>query len=421
MESYLRELDVFEYVNKSALLSFKGKITKIKEIVPNTFEYDLELDQEMEFVAGQYLWVELENLIEEDPRGNLRAFSIISRENNKKNISIVFRKSDSGYKKTLLSLKVDDELSIFGPRGFFILPEVMVPTVLIAGGVGIAPFISMLRESANTNNQRKFLLFVNNASNDRRVYSDEIQEMVKSNPNHRVYELIGEKLNWGFIEKNLEEFDISINDALWYLSGPEDMIDSVYSILEKQNINPDKIQMDEFKAHKQIFIDRINLLNEQNDKSLFKLAADMFSSHIALTDTEGRILYANAAAEKATGFKLKEMLGYTPRLWGGLMTKEFYIEMWNTIKNDKKSFTSEIVNRRKNGEIYIARVNISPLSEDGKLIGYIATEFEITDIVKRNSQLSEKISEYEKLNKLMVDREIRMMELKKEIDQLKQK
>ena len=324
MENYLRELDVFKFVNKDALLSFKGKIKKKKEIVPNTFEYDIELDQEMKFTAGQYIWVQLENLVTEDPRGNLRAFSIIDRQNDHRNISIVFRKSDSGYKKTLLNLDVNDEISVLGPRGFFSLPEVTVPAVLIAGGVGIAPFITMLNQATKANSQMNFLLFINNASNDRRVYSEEVQQMVSQNPNLKVYELIGEKLSWGFIEKNLEDFDIPINDTLWYLSGPEDMIDSVYSILEEQNINPDKIIMDEFKAHKQIFTERQNLLSEQDDKSLFRLAADMFSSHIALTDTEGRILYANKAAEKATGFKVEEMIGYTPRLWGGLINKEIY-------------------------------------------------------------------------------------------------
>ncbi|KKS17318.1 MAG: PAS domain S-box, partial [Candidatus Uhrbacteria bacterium GW2011_GWB1_41_7] len=63
------------------------------------------------------------------------------------------------------------------------------------------------------------------------------------------------------------------------------------------------------------------------DLQKFKLAVENASEHIIITDPNGKILYANAAAQKVTGFSLPELLGNTPRLWGGLMDPKYYQQM----------------------------------------------------------------------------------------------
>jgi PAS domain S-box-containing protein len=111
----------------------------------------------------------------------------------------------------------------------------------------------------------------------------------------------------------------------------------------------------------------------------FQLAVDNASDHIIITDHEGKILFANKAASKITGYEIKEIIGQTPRLWGGLMPKSYYEKMWKTIKEDKKTFTGEIKNKRKSGEEYIAAVSISPvLSKRGNLLFFVGIERDIT-------------------------------------------
>ena len=115
------------------------------------------------------------------------------------------------------------------------------------------------------------------------------------------------------------------------------------------------------------------------DPTIFKMAADSSSNHIIITDTEGIILYANQAAADITGYKISEMLGKTPRLWGGLMSKSFYKQMWKIVKIEKKSFIGEIRNKRKNGERYFAKIKISPILDYRKhLCGFVANEEDIT-------------------------------------------
>lgn len=111
----------------------------------------------------------------------------------------------------------------------------------------------------------------------------------------------------------------------------------------------------------------------------FKLAVDNASSHIIITDADGKILYANPAAEMITGYSGKEMVGNNPRLWGGLMGKEFYERMWHQMKTERRPWKGELRNRRKNGEIYVASVTVSPiLDETGELIGFVGLEDDVT-------------------------------------------
>lgn len=150
------------------------------------------------------------------------------------------------------------------------------------------------------------------------------------------------------------------------------------------------------------------------DLQKYRLALENASNHIIITDPEGKILYANKAVETLTGYSRSETLGSTPRLWGGQMPLDFYQKMWKTIKEEKKVFESEITNKRKNGELYIAQTTISPIIDDRSegLMGFVGIEVDITKKKKDEEEVL-------KMNDLMVGRELKMVELKKEIESLK--
>ena len=110
------------------------------------------------------------------------------------------------------------------------------------------------------------------------------------------------------------------------------------------------------------------------------MAVENASDHIIITDIDGRILYANKAAERITGYSKKEILGRkSGELWGGKMDKVFYQNMWKTIKEEKKVFVGELTNRRKSGEKYEVQLRISPVfDEKGDEIFFVGIERDIT-------------------------------------------
>ncbi|MFA6338625.1 MAG: PAS domain S-box protein [Candidatus Paceibacterota bacterium] len=120
--------------------------------------------------------------------------------------------------------------------------------------------------------------------------------------------------------------------------------------------------------------------NAVKDLEKFKLAVDNASDHIVITDSEGVVIYGNKAVEKITGYKPEEAIGKKSGvLWKSPMPLEYYQNFWNVIKIQKKTFTGEIQNKRKNGTIYTAIISVSPvLDKNGEIIYFVGTERDIT-------------------------------------------
>jgi len=125
-----------------------------------------------------------------------------------------------------------------------------------------------------------------------------------------------------------------------------------------------------------------------------KAGFDLLRDHVIITDENANILYANKAAIENTGFSSEEIIGKNPGdLWGGVMPKEFYESMWNTIKVQKKPFVGEIKNKRKDGAEYWQEVHISPvLDKSGEAKFFIGIEPNITDKKQKDQFREEFIS-----------------------------
>lgn len=121
------------------------------------------------------------------------------------------------------------------------------------------------------------------------------------------------------------------------------------------------------------------ILEANRDLEKFKLAVEGASDHIVITDADGKIIYANRAAEETTGYTKEEMLGNRPSLWGKQMPEAFYRQMWHTIKEEQQPFQGELTNKKKNGSLYVAEMRIAPLFDEHKaLYGFVAIERDVT-------------------------------------------
>jgi PAS domain S-box-containing protein len=102
---------------------------------------------------------------------------------------------------------------------------------------------------------------------------------------------------------------------------------------------------------------------------------------VVITDAGGRIIWANRAFSKFTGYSLDEAIGGTPGelLKSGRHTEAFYREMWETVTRGEV-WQGEIINRRKDGTLYPEEMTITPLhNEQGVIINYIAIKQDLTE------------------------------------------
>jgi len=135
---------------------------------------------------------------------------------------------------------------------------------------------------------------------------------------------------------------------------------------------------------------------KQKEASLLKLNSAVEQTHdsIVITDHQGNIEYVNNAFEVLTGYSSDEAMGKTPRiLKSGLRDREYYEAMWNTILSGNV-FREEVMNKKKNGDLFYEQKTISPIFDKNRTI----THFVGTGIDITKSKLTEEaLLESEKL------------------------
>ncbi|MBQ4821987.1 fatty acid desaturase [Aquimarina sp. MMG016] len=139
--------------------------------------------------------------------------------------------------------KKGSKLKISGVFGNFLLPDnLLAPLVLIAGGSGITPILSMLKTALRTSAQEVTLLY-GCKSKDDIIFSDEIEELSKTYPDRLTYLLSHEILNTSIQHHYLS--DIAKN-SLCYICGPKPMMEASKVVLRNIGVIEENIKVEEF-------------------------------------------------------------------------------------------------------------------------------------------------------------------------------
>ena len=114
---------------------------------------------------------------------------------------------------------------------------------------------------------------------------------------------------------------------------------------------------------------------------------------VIIADPKSRVVYANKAFERISGYSLNELLGNSPAKWSSHKhDKQFYQTMWQHIL-EQGFWRGELINRRKNGELYNAHVSIGTVKNSGgKLSGYVAIQSDITQKMEMEKALKKEKS-----------------------------
>ena len=142
-------------------------------------------------------------------------------------------------------------------------------------------------------------------------------------------------------------------------------------------------------------------LNQSEERQLLlSTAIEQAPASVVITDTEGRIEYVNPAFTEITGFTPEEVLGKNPRLLkSGQHDRPFYQNLWNTIVAGK-SWHGEIVNRRKDGSLYMEDGSITPVrSGDGQIVRFVSIRQDVT----ARHQMEQDLRESEERYRLVVE------------------
>lgn len=376
---------------------FKAVLVNKKIVASEAYIYRFELTEggELNFLPGQYVWLILSKLDYPDSRGERRAFSIISSNQQKSCFEILVRNSESGFKRTLAKLNEGTKVDFIGPLGHsFIIPkDNQNDMVFIAGGVAIAPFLSFVN-SLNAKPKFKVRMFHFMSSSAKACQIDQLI------PN---FNTLGVEVvdGYGPFSKDKLTKDLKYSSDHFYTSGPQGFVNAVGILLDEKKVPLEHRHFEENYPEPDENLTEEKLKNEAN--TIMMRAIMDSKSHTIITDANGKIIFANPKAEQSTGYKFSEMCGNTPRLWGGMMSSNFYQTLWKN-KQQIGGFDGELVNRRKDGTLYTVMAHISPITTGkSQVVGYIGTEEDITLVREQQSKMELQNDQLQKMNKAIVN------------------
>lgn len=189
-------------------------------------------------------WADIVNVGEELRGGKVYSFSTSPTESE---LAITFRKGLSPFKRHLQNVQAGDELIMthYGNDYSFHLRDNR-SSVLIAGGIGIAPFRSMLKEMVDTadKNQVQLLYF---SKGKQFLFSDEIDAWAKV-INLDVQYIDTEPLK----RKDRQKIFQTVMDRdahHYFIAGPEGMVESTEHMLIDIGVDPRDIRIDSFGGY----------------------------------------------------------------------------------------------------------------------------------------------------------------------------
>ncbi|HEY0822878.1 MAG TPA: FAD-dependent oxidoreductase [Ramlibacter sp.] len=229
-----------------------------EEIAHGTTAFHFDKPAGLRFKPGQAIDLVLADRALCAPEAARHAFSIVSAPYEDE-LAVATRMRDSAFKQALARLPVGAPVAIEGPFGSLTLhnkPD--RAAVFIAGGIGITPFVSMLRQAAHdARRQRLVLLYANRRPEDS-AFMTELQRLEGDNPHFRLVatmtRMSESRRPWmgetGAIDEALlKRIVAELPDPVYYVAGPAAMVAGMRGTLERTGVDGDDIRSEEFYGY----------------------------------------------------------------------------------------------------------------------------------------------------------------------------
>lgn len=220
-----------------------------------SFVFDL-LGQPFSYRPGQYVFYELNALAFPDERGKRRHFTLSSAPTQQGIIMFTTRLRGSGFKETLRHAAPGYELSVEVPRGSFVVPEGETRRhVFIAGGIGITPYRSIMRNAADSGAALDALLLDFNRTSADIIFRAELAAIAARMPSFQMVPVLSEpESGWagehGRLDESLLRRHVAdLAGSLFWVSGPPPMVAAATETLAQLGVAPDAMRTDIFAGY----------------------------------------------------------------------------------------------------------------------------------------------------------------------------
>jgi len=234
-----------------------SKLIRREEVAEGTMAFHFEKPSGFDFKAGQSADVTLIDSPETDAEGNTRTFSIASPpfENM---LLFTTRMRDTAFKRSLKKAPLATAVQIGSATGSFTLHKNSAkPAVFLAGGIGITPFLSIVRQADHDRLPHKLYLFYSNRRPEDAAFLHTLQALETTNPNFRLICTMTEmssKEEWNgetvLIDKEMLCRHLAgLQGPIYYIVGPPPMVTAMRQTLVSAGIEEDDVRAEEFAGY----------------------------------------------------------------------------------------------------------------------------------------------------------------------------
>lgn len=221
--------------------AYETKVLDVDIIATHTLSVTCKKPDGFTYSSGQHIGVKILNPAETDSTGNIRTLSMASAP-SQDHLEIATRLRDSAFKQSLAQLNAGDVLEIDGPYGSMTLhSDTNKPAIFLAGGIGITPFISMIRENEATDSDHEVYLFYSNKTADTAAFLEELQSFSKRDDIVFEPTMTREDAGWdgktGYITDEVIQENIDdIERPVYYLAGPNEFVKAMEALLSEMGV-----------------------------------------------------------------------------------------------------------------------------------------------------------------------------------------
>ncbi|WGY03035.1 benzoate 1,2-dioxygenase electron transfer component BenC [Nocardioides sp. QY071] len=234
-------------VAKTRAATYDARVTELTRLSATTVELAVEIPNrgELAFLPGQYVNIAV-------PGTDVTRSYSFSSAPHEERLSFLVKLTPGGAMSTWLAERaaVGDELSFTGPHGSFFLRDTERPVLLLAGGTGLAPVLSMLRTMRADASTRPAHLVYGVSTDEDLVALDQIADVAAGLPgltwDHCVSDPASTAANKGYVMSLIRPEHLYDGDVAIYLCGPPPMVEAVRTHVADAGIEPTGFYYEKF-------------------------------------------------------------------------------------------------------------------------------------------------------------------------------
>jgi ferredoxin-NADP reductase len=228
--------------------------TKINEIIPRTVDvtsYRFPRPSELTYKPGQFFFV----TIKKGDKELTHHFSFSSSPTEKEHFEFTKKFTDHEYSMALKAAKVGDWARIDAPYGQFTFEGEYPKIALLAGGIGITPFMSIIKNATDKRLDSKITLFYGCRSENDIAFKEELENMQNENKNLKMVCIVNQPTSrWkgetgiitaDMIKKALPDY----KENVFYTCGPPPMVKAMEAIIESLGLPKTQMKQEYFTGY----------------------------------------------------------------------------------------------------------------------------------------------------------------------------